>query len=87
VVFEVKHLKYTLFDSILLPHREPRWQRDANLRYHMTSHSHLLISASPRIIVMYVVRIGREQFLPQQPVTSRSTSASIQRKLIKQRNT
>jgi hypothetical protein len=47
----------------------------------------LLIPHSSRIIDVYVVRIGREQFLPQQPVTSRSTSESIQRKLIKQRNT
>jgi hypothetical protein len=47
----------------------------------------LLIPHSSRIINVYVVRIGREQFLPQQLVTSRSTSASIQRKLIKQRNT
>jgi cold shock protein len=30
---------------------------------------------------VYVVRIGREQFLPQQPVTSRSTSESFQRKI------
>jgi cold shock protein len=34
-------------------------------------------------MVVYVVRIGREQFSPQQPVTSRSTSESLQRKLIK----
>jgi hypothetical protein len=47
----------------------------------------LLISHSSRTMNLYVVRIGREQFLPQQPVTSRSTSESIQRKLIKQRNT
>ena len=47
----------------------------------------LLIPHSSRIMSLYVVRIGREQFLPQQPVTSRSTSESIQRKLIKQRNT
>jgi cold shock protein len=41
----------------------------------------LLISAIPRTINLYVVRIGREQFLPQQPVTSRSTSESLQRKI------
>jgi cold shock protein len=41
----------------------------------------LLISAIPRTMNVYVVRIGREQFLPQQPVTSRSTSESLQRKI------
>jgi hypothetical protein len=41
----------------------------------------LLIPATPRIIKLYVVRIGREQFLLQQPVTSRSTSESLQRKI------
>jgi hypothetical protein len=47
----------------------------------------LLIPHFSRTIAMYVVRIGREQFLPQQPVTSRSTSESLQRKLNNQRNT
>jgi CspA family cold shock protein len=46
-------------------------------------HFRLQIPSSLRKIVAYVVRIGREQFSPQQPVTSRSSSESLQRKLIK----
>jgi hypothetical protein len=47
----------------------------------------LQIPLSSRTIKAYVVRIGREQFLPLKPVTSRSTSESLQRKLNNQRNT
>ena len=102
MVFEVKYLKYTLFVPILPgsmkatldmwgqpPSAVRRSQLDTpagavNLG---NTPSCLLIPHSWRTMGLYVVRIGREPFLPQQLVTSRSTSASIQRKLIKQRNT
>jgi hypothetical protein len=102
VVFEVKYFKYTLFVPILPGSMKATLDDVGTAAFGCTSSAArhfcrsreliqrppcLLIPHSSRIMNVYVVRIGREQFLPQQLVTSRSTSASIQRKLIKQRNT